>query len=69
MHWHSYSELPFVIEAEAVWLQGEQDEPKRSAGSTPFAFCTAIVFMHCKTGRMPITLATPSDTAFSKAMP
>jgi len=30
MHWHPYTELLFIIEGEAdVWLQGEEDAPKR----------------------------------------
>ncbi|WP_428672866.1 cupin domain-containing protein [Reyranella sp.] len=30
MHWHPYTELLFIIEGEAdVWLQGEEDAPRR----------------------------------------
>ena len=30
MHWHPYTELLFIIDGEAdVWLQGEEDKPRR----------------------------------------
>ena len=30
LHWHPYTELLFIIEGEAdVWLQGEEEAPKR----------------------------------------
>ena len=30
MHWHPYTELLFIIEGEAdVWLEGEEDRPRR----------------------------------------
>src|ERR1700742_2922328 len=30
MHWHPYTELLFIIDGEAdVWLQGEEDAPRR----------------------------------------